>query len=828
MTDPRRPNLPEELEPELEDTLKALDSATRRITPDASFVSRLEHRLTDSYSASEVHPMPFTRKIAPALLVIVAIVALVVVVDWIFRSLAPQPSPASQGTPVLTQEARPTLTMQPPVTAPQASYPWRGLTLSLAVPLPASPEEVEIYSAEVYPHATVDDALALAQRFGIQGGVYETPGELPGTTDFVATDGRQSLRVRSTGFAEYISDIVKAYNAVAAQQSSSADQVIADFLQSHGYTFDYRIQWSELRGAYLVEPLAPDGMPLRYDFYAQPMMAVYLAPDDTVLRVMVSLVNTSNDPVAKVGIISAEVALSRLLEENRTSGILEAMHSPMAPLQEWKRSFPVDQPITLYGFVRSMRPVDAAQPSFVQLDGYPLSGEIRGLDQLSDPSYIAATGRLVQQDGALWFSVESWQLSQSQEDGLTGTLRRENDQVLLTTDDGAQLVLPDVPSDVPMPFENAFVVGTRKGDIFEWKSIDDRSFGGGGGGGGGGMGFYKLNLSGSPVAFPTATPAPITVPGEAQYIVQAGDTLGSIAAAHGTDADSLMRLNNMTDPGQLTVGQALVIPEVASQKVEALRGTLNITITKFPDGSQQVAYGFLPMNAGPYVLLEGQGLEQLQAYNSRPVDIWGTMQVSPRGEISTAHVDRFEIPFPDLKVQVLQGRQKGAEVAGQSMTLFTTDDGTTYVQYFGDGQTGPSLIGSEGDEVLLECVAVPGETFAGYPALRVMGGMLAIDPKSGLHVTLPVTMDKPIVLQAADMQQRPAAPESATIDSIELQHYVGDPRYAVRPPGSEPLFFQPVWRFAGHYSNGDTFEVLIQAASQEFLFPEIEPAMQPG
>ena len=384
MTDPRRPNLPEELEPELEDTLKALDSAAGRITPDASFVSRLEHRLTDSYSASEVHSMPFTRKIAPALLVLLAVAALVVVVDWIFRSLAPQPSPASQGTPQPTQIAQPTLTMQPPVPAPQATYEWRGLNLGLAVPLPASPDEVDIYSAEVYPHATVDDALALAQRFGIPGGVYETPGELPGTTDFVVTDGRQSLRVRSSGYAEYTADVVKAYNAIAAHQSPAAEQIIAEFLQSHGYTFDYRIQWSELRGAYMVEPLAPDGMTLRYDFYAQPMMAVYLSPDDTVLRVMISLVNTSNDSVAKVGIISAEVALNRLLDANRVSGILESMHSPMAPLHEWKRSFPVDQPLTLYGVVRSMRPIDAGQPSFVQLDGYPLSGEIRGLDQLSD------------------------------------------------------------------------------------------------------------------------------------------------------------------------------------------------------------------------------------------------------------------------------------------------------------------------------------------------------------------------------------------------------------------------------------------------------------
>ncbi len=41
------------------------------------------------------------------------------------------------------------------------------------------------------------------------------------------------------------------------------------------------------------------------------------------------------------------------------------------------------------------------------------------------------------------------------------------------------------------------------------------------------------------------------------YVVKPGDTLYQIAQAHGMDVDSLVRLNNISDPGQLRVGQTL-------------------------------------------------------------------------------------------------------------------------------------------------------------------------------------------------------------------------------------------------------------------------------
>ncbi len=61
--------------------------------------------------------------------------------------------------------------------------------------------------------------------------------------------------------------------------------------------------------------------------------------------------------------------------------------------------------------------------------------------------------------------------------------------------------------------------------------------------------------SGSGVSTAGATPGP-----GGQYLVQAGDTLGSIAQALGVDQDALAQANGLTGPDVLQVGQSLVVP----------------------------------------------------------------------------------------------------------------------------------------------------------------------------------------------------------------------------------------------------------------------------
>ena len=66
----------------------------------------------------------------------------------------------------------------------------------------------------------------------------------------------------------------------------------------------------------------------------------------------------------------------------------------------------------------------------------------------------------------------------------------------------------------------------------------------------------KLVLTG-PQASTTTTTTETTTPGAEYYVVQSGDTLGSIAQKYKTTVDELMTLNPGTDPTALHIGQRI-------------------------------------------------------------------------------------------------------------------------------------------------------------------------------------------------------------------------------------------------------------------------------
>jgi hypothetical protein len=362
-----------------------------------------------------------------------------------------------------------------------------------------------------------------------------------------------------------------------------------------------------------------------------------------------------------------------------------------------------------------------------------------------------------------------------------------NGQVTLSAQEG-NFQLADVPADIPLPFENAFVAGVRLGNIYDWTSIDNRGGpGGGGGGGGGGLGFYKINFSGTPVPLPTAVPTPLP-------------------------------------PEQQPTGQT----------IEGQRGLLGVTIYKQSDGSQRVEYALVTWNGTDsytyYMILEGD-LQGLQSYNNRPVDIWGTVDHINQDGTPVIKVDRYEVPFPDAQFQLLRGTQKIVQLEGQPATLFTTDTGDTYVQQMPNGVIDHTEVGHEGDPALIEALVIPGESLAGYPAVVVFGAQMANNPKAGQPIELTITadqLDQPYVTYKSQAPDDSVTnPPTATVEKVELVYFVSDPRYTTGSNAGYP-YLQPAWRFYGHFSNGDEFEVLIQALQDEYLLPELAPYIPPG
>lgn len=65
------------------------------------------------------------------------------------------------------------------------------------------------------------------------------------------------------------------------------------------------------------------------------------------------------------------------------------------------------------------------------------------------------------------------------------------------------------------------------------------------------------NVSTTSATSTTTTSATTTTPGTEYYVIQSGDTLGSIAQKYGTTTDALATLNPGVDPTALRVGQKL-------------------------------------------------------------------------------------------------------------------------------------------------------------------------------------------------------------------------------------------------------------------------------
>jgi LysM repeat protein len=816
---------------------KKMQSLAEDIQISPSFQAKLESQLRETHNETLKPVRGWQTKILPSLGWAILIVGAVLLLNWALRSLAPKPLPTTNGTPKpsLPTESLPAPVIEESVPTPAGiEYDWRGMKLYLDAPMPAAPAQAGLYLVQPDQHATLDSVRTLAGQFGMTGQVYETPPELGGsdTTDFLVVDGNQHLRVRSNLYFSFYPDYPRwlRYSMPGQQiDQTTAENLIEDFLRTHGFDFAHKVEYSEFHDGYYAQPLTPEGMAIHYDHFTSSGF-LFRFDKDGILAVEANLASYSL--IDSFGVISADEALQKLLVPNATAGIEEGAHSVSAPVQTWYRPRPENQTITVWGWLSSIRSAEGSAP-LVTFDGYQATGNLDGLAETTPNTFVEATGQFQIVDGVKSFNIENWQAYDGYEDGLQGTIQRDDDQVVIITSEGLRLVLPDVPTDLPLPMENAFVLGVTRGDVFEWKSIDNRMQGGGGGGGGGGSGFYKPNLTGTPVPLPTPQVLQETSVGTGEYVVQEGDTLSGIAETFGTTADELMQANGLAD-ATIFIGQTLVIPNaqaegsLVGQTIDGQRGTIMVTIVNKLDGSQRVEYTFQVIDTDQYSLmrLEGNDLEALQDYNNHPVRVWGVVdryEAEIGWEIPVVNVERYEILYPDQHFEILKGTQSIIDVQDKSLTLFTTEDGQTYAQADSFG----GLIGNEGDQILVEALVIPDESIAGYPVIQVVSASMAINPKSGEPVEMQVNADKPYVMEESQQPQVPAE-ITATIEGVELVYFMPDQRYNIPDPTAGPVYIQPAWRFHGHFWDGSELEILVQALKDEFLLPEIDSIEPPG
>jgi len=809
-----------------------LKQLAQTIQPSPAFQNELEEKLKAAHKPKRGFALPSFRSLLPALGGALALAALAFALNWGIRNLAPiPPQPAAGNTPAPVLTPTPDARSESPSPAGE-KYDRFGTTIYLQAALPSIPAEAALYNYQREQHASLEDARALAAQFGMGGAVYRTRSQIvTPDMDYLIVDGNRWLHVRSDQYFQYYPDYPRYMAAVNnGTPPADAEALIENFLQTHGFDFPHKILPSDIYGGFVAAPLTPDGRMICYEFFK--CAGLHFTLDERGI-LYVDGILPKYESSGQFGIISADEAFQKFLNANGAAGMLEGMHSPSGPIQTWTRARPLDQTLTLYGYLASVPSAEGGAP-LVTLDGVAVTGDTSNVPPEYGNTLVEATGQFHEQNGVKIFALEKWVIYSNGEDGLLGAISLQNGQVILNTMEDEIFILPDA-SDLPLPLDNVFVIGVRAGEVFQWRSIDLRNIQGGGGGGGGGLGFYKLNLTGIPVPIPTPIPQSFGGGGGgggggAAYTVKAGDTCQSIASAFGFSKDELVALNNLpADCSTLYIDQQLILPAASisqTQKIEGVRGYLSITIYKQADGSQRVDYGFLNDSAPfPYLMLEGENLEPLQAYQNRPVDIWGTIETRNGGQIFLK-VDRYEIPFPDLKFQILRGRQTPVILDGQPVTLFTADDGKTYAQLNPGGEVNGSTVGNLDDEVLIEALIVPNETFGSYPALRIFSASTAANLKTGEAQEMQISADQVyIVDEAAEGEQ---APPSMIIERVELVYYMPDPRDLAGTIEPDQTYLQPAWLFAGHYSTGESFFILVQALKQEFLLPETAPYTQPG
>lgn len=681
-----------------------------------------------------------------------------------------------QPTPEPNLEPQVIVTPQPDKTSPQGTYSWRGTTVQLNVDLPDGPTEMQIYQTQAGVPATVEDVRVLAQVFGMNGEIYSTPGSQPGTTGYLMVDGNRQLFVHSKNSFHYVPNHSAYLQNPFFEKHENAESLIANFMQTYGLGSNYRVEYAEAYNGYYALPLDLNGYPLRLG-YGVASGYLFRFTEEGLVGVETSLVGY--EALGTASIISAEEAWQKVLNSTDGMGMQESMFmSNDVDILSWARQHPLNETVTVFGFLSSTGKSVDGNPPLVTLDSAPVTGNVANVPENLSNTFVEATGQFIEENGVRKFNIESWKNYDSYEEGIQGILTREGDAVYITVVEGPKLLLPDVPSDLVLPSENLLLTGVTIGDVFEWKSIDNRSSRGGGGGGGGG--FYKLNLSGTPIPFPTTQPTPA-----AQV-------------------------------------------EFTPQTLEALPGIVTATIYVQDDGSQRVEYSFIAneMTEMPYFVLEGDGLEEMQKYNNLPILVWGnTTRINEAGLI-TINVERFDIPYPDLRMQVFKGKTQPTTINGQNALIYTTEEGLSYIIMYNGGYI-PDDLGMPHDELIyIEGYSIPNETIGSYPVIRIFGSGMVTNPVTGEEMEYSVTADQPLVIP--DNPSAPNTTISAALERVDLVYFTPDPRFSTVEQIPQPQYIQPVWRFFGRYADGSIFEIYVQALTKEFLSPEMEYAIPPG
>lgn len=708
--------------------------------------------------------------------------------SWSIRHLLPKPAlqPASSAqataTEMPTHTSTPIMTLLEPTLAPNAVrsplFPNRQLILQAN--FPPAPPSVSVYRQEVEQPITVETARQIAAQLGVNGHVYRPLQNESGQEVLIVSDGVQRVFFSSNRRFYYIADYAHQLSRQGEPpDAETARQVALNFLQTHGLlNLPYRLEAAVNRLPGTIQLVwMIDDHPVRYSGLEAPSVYVEVESDNRVKTIEYNRLEL--EKVGDYPIISAEEAWQRILSEYPPQGIEE--YNGFGPQytdnpQSWQRTYPAETEIEIYGNLEMLQPAEDGIAPLFTLNNLTLQGNLQNLETwVKTGKPVKVSGILHQnQQGGVILEVQSVSGSDKEWYSISGEIKNEGDQVYIVNS-SQKVLLQNPPKNLPIGSQadaSGILLDAQK-LILDWYWINSGyNTGGGGGGGGSSAPFRDLNLSGDRNGLPTSTPLPELAP---------------------------------TPP--------------AGTRLEGESGILSMDIRQYSDG-KQVREAFWWMESNPEfpdglsLQLSGN-LQGLENYNQFPIRIWGTLEDNSQQPYHF-NVERYELTYPGLQPQSWVGTEQATTVAGKQVILFTDQEGKQFVLQSSIDFDPDNLLGAPRDQIKISGFSYPDSNFGGYPVIREVSARVVNDIKGNPSNQVPESnnpFEIPIIPEVGSL----AGSDVATIENIELVYYTVDLYFNQTQAENPPFYIQPVWRFSGHYQNGNAFEILVQALTEQYL-----------
>lgn len=757
--------------------------------PDRQFSNRLEEQLKEKYkTANRFNWRSFLSTLLRDLAYVALLLLFIGGLNWSIRHLLPKPTaqPASnvQATATEIPTSTPTPLVEPlqPTLAPNAvrSPLFPNQQLILQAEFPQAPTSVSLYRQMVEQPITVETARQIAAQLGVNGHVYRPLQSESGQETLFVSDGMRRVFFSSNRRFFYIANYAQQLSRQGQPpDAGTARQVALEFLQNHNLlNLPYRFEAAVNRYPGTVKLVwMLDNRPVRYPDLEAPAVYVEVDSDNQVKTVEYNRLE-----IEKVGdypIISAEEAWQKILSEYPDQGIEE--YSGNSPIfsgnpQSWQRTYPNDTPIEIYGNLEMLQPAEEGVSPLFTLNNLTVQGNQQNLEKLAKSGKVVKVLGMIHQneDGLQVLEVQSAVESDKEWYSISGEIKREGEQVYIVNDNQKALLL-NPPTNLPVgnQADASGILQDEQKLILDWYWINSGyNSAGGGGGGGSSTPFRELNLSGDRSGLPTSTPLPDLAP----------------------------------------------TPQLGT-RLEGESGILSMDIRQYADGKQvREAFWWMEPNPkfpdGLSLQLSGN-LQGLEAYNQFPIRIWGTIEDNTQ-QPYRFNVERYVLTYPGLQPQTWVGTEQTATVAGKQVILFTDQAGNQFVLKSSIDFDPDNLMGAPGDEITISGFVYPDSDFGGYAVIREVSARVN-SAKSGASSSQVPQGDNPFEIPVIPEAGVLEGSNVATVENIELVYYTEDLYFIQSQTENPPFYIQPVWRFSGHYENGETFEIMVQALTEQYL-----------